>query len=174
MSSPENKVTLVTKVCREIGELLDAIGTLFSGVNKFITGGIVLMATLLGLLLIKPDPVPLPPVPVPIPVPIPVPPVVPDAFDVGGTWHDDQNNPLKLMQDGSTIHFNTAGNSDGFAYELTGSGVLADQSVHFDLDCRSFGQSVGQMPADITFVNSRKAILSMTFMGVPISGTIHR
>ncbi len=171
MNTSDNKVTLVTRVCREIGELLDAIGTLFNGANKFITGGVVLMATLLGLLLIKPDPIPSPPVPVP---PSPVPPVQSNAFDVGGTWRDDQNNALNLVQDGSTIHFNSTGNSDGFTYELTGSGVLADQSVHLNLDCRSFGQSIGQMPADITFVNSHKAILSMTLMGVPISGTLHR
>ena len=99
---------------------------------------------------------------------------MPSALNVGGTWRDDQNNALNLMQDGSTIHFNTAGNSDGFSYELIGSGVLTDQSVHLELDFRSFGQSVGQMPADITFVNSRKAVLSMTFMGVPVSGAIHR
>lgn len=161
MNTSDNKVTLVTRVCREIGELLDAIGTLFNGVNKFITGGVVLVATLLGLLLIKPDPVPPQP-------------VTPNLFDVGGTWRDDQNNALNLVQDGSTIHFNSTGNSDGFAYELTGSGVLADQSVRLNLDCRSFGQSIGQVPADITFVNSHKAILSMTLMGVPISSTLHR
>jgi hypothetical protein len=96
------------------------------------------------------------------------------ALDVSGTWYNEQNEAINLEQYETTIQLSMAGQSDGIAYELIGSGVMADQSVHFSLDYRSLGTSFGQVPADITFVNSHKAILSVTILGIPISGHLHR
>lgn len=187
MNTTENKVTMFTKACRQIGDLLGAIGSLFKGVNGLITAAIALFGTLTTLLIINSNPDPPNPVPdnnvlsvTPVhhePDPIPVPtPSIPATLNVSGTWYDDAGTPLQMEQDGSTVRLvMTISAEIGISVQMAGSGIMNNQSVHMELGSQVLGQDIGEkMPIDITFLSNSNATLAMHMGATSISGNLRR
>lgn len=166
------------------------------GIGKLIKSSGLLIAAIIGaigaILLacweFPTHPTPLPPTPVPDVRPIyePVRPVREDidpeptmtqALGVAGTWSDGQGMTLQVSQTGSEVGVNMESIATNASYRYVGSGTMADQTVKLNLDCRTLGifdVSVGQVPATLTFVNARKAIITFAFFGMPISAELSR
>ena len=125
MNTTNNSSPSIGKKVGLIGEFLEGVGKLFTGIKGFIVGAVALAGTITTISIVHPDPVK--------PEPVPV-------VNISGKWIDPQDNYILFQQQGKSLTYQSYDASETVTGR--GTGKIVDRMVQLRGVVSAQGQTI--------------------------------